>query len=208
MNFYDYSIRDLFVSNHILLACRVRVRPENLTRRSGGAEPGPPAVNNSRLEWTPAIEMMELHWEAEMMRSLNIYQINREAKKWNEMKNVSIPTHPKWPNTSFMHAFEKKKTQERKKKSIQLAGGGVDHPGGILVEVIGGIARTLTSRGWRRYSISLSLRIFTISSTNRALLFHLSPMFWWFILCLNQTESFSMCSCSMFITTTEGWGYQ
>lgn len=79
---------------------------------------------------------------------------------------------------------------------------------GCLVEFIGGIARMLMSRGYKRYSMSSSLKILTISSTKRARLCHFSPISWWFILCLIHTQSLNLFKSSIFINTTDGDGYQ
>lgn len=79
---------------------------------------------------------------------------------------------------------------------------------GNLLELKDGILRTLRSRGSIRYSISSSLKIFTISSTSTALLIHLSPMSWWFMVCESHTDHLILFMSSTSRITIIGDGYQ
>lgn len=66
----------------------------------------------------------------------------------------------------------------------------------------------LTSRGNILYSMSSSLNILIMAWTTSSLLFHLSPMFWWFIRCDSHTDTFNLFMSSTSLKTTVGLGCQ
>lgn len=71
-----------------------------------------------------------------------------------------------------------------------------------------GMLRTLMSRGIILYSMSRSLNTLIISWTTSSLLFHLSPMFWWFIRWENHNDTFNLFMSSMSLSMTVGFGCQ